>query len=273
MGALERTRRYLALAAAGAIITGLAGCGGSSFPTGAVTEHAAGSRFTVTISAPADRTAGSVGVNLPQFIAHALDHISALLPGPSTVITVGYGPSQVVGHLIPQTGTNGVTYTATSGNIVVNFGATAQVSLRRSLFWLQRDLAHEVNHTARMRGPGAGFGVNLLDEMMTEATASVFAKAAFPGAAAPYDEALTPGQECAMWTREMPLLYVSDPGGITYDQWIAGGGGVLRYSLFTIGYHIATDYLREHQDVDIAALTALPAKTILDGSHYQPCPG
>jgi hypothetical protein len=167
-------RRYLALATIVTVMPALAGCGGPSYPAGAVTEHAAGTRFSVHISGPADRAAGNVRVDLP---------------------------------------------------------------------------------------------------LMAEATASVFDTAAFPGPADPFDHALAPGQECAMWTRQMPLLHRPDPDSDIYFRWIDGGGGIPRFSLFTIGYHIAMDYLRRHPHVTMAALTALPAKAILDGSHYQPCPG
>jgi Predicted Zn-dependent protease (DUF2268) len=265
-------RSWLGQSAVGVtLIFLLASCGAASLPTGAVTEHAAGLRFGVTITAAADKAASSVGVNLPKYIARTLAHISALLPGPSSFVTVDFGSNEVAGGLLPQMGVNGITFTVSSASIVVNFGPTAKVSVRRSLWWLQRDLAHEVDHTARMAGPGDGFGTDLLNEMMSEATASVFDTAAYPGPPDPFTQALTRSQECSMWTRERPLLYEPDPGGNAYDQWVDGGQGVLPMSLFTIGYHIAVDYLRMHPHTSVEALTALPAKAILDGSNYQPC--
>lgn len=264
--------RWLGQTAAGVtLIFLLASCAAASLPTGAVTEYAAGLRFRVTITAPADKAASSVGVNLPKYIAHALAHISGLLPGPSSVITVDYGSNEVAGGLLPQMGVNGITFSLSSGNIVVNFGPTANVSVRRSLWWLQRDLAHEVDHTARMAGPGDGFETDLLNEMMTEATASVFDTAAYPGPPDPFTQALTPSQECTMWTKEKPLLSRPDPTASLYDQWMDGGQGVLPTSLFTIGYQIAVDYLRAHPQASAETLTALPAKAILEGSNYQPC--
>ncbi len=62
-------------------------------------------RFTVTMSGAALQEAKAAGDVLPALMAHALAHISALLPGPST-ITVNYAQGSA---LIAQAGAYGFT--------------------------------------------------------------------------------------------------------------------------------------------------------------------
>jgi len=100
------------------------GCGTG---TGAVSEHVAGGRFTVVLSADAVGHAKMTGISLSQLVTGALDHINVLLPGPATTITIDYGGSRLM-PLIPQTGTDGFTDPKT-GHIMIVFGPTAQASL------------------------------------------------------------------------------------------------------------------------------------------------
>ena len=267
-----RAFRWTAVAA---LVLGAAACSGvrsngqahqASQPA---TEYAAGKRFTVTFSAKALNEASSAGVNLPHLVARALDHINALLPGPPSTVSVLYDGDPA--GLITQTGTSGVTNSA-GGAVVVAFGPTAQAGIGKALRWLPHTLAHEVDHSVRaVAGPGAGSGVNLLDEIVSEGIASVFDEAAFAGPPNPYDRAISRSQECTLWQRAQPLLGQPDTSDSLYDQWFFGGGGVPHWTAFTIGYDMLKDYLRLHPGTSWAELTAATATTILTRSHYQPC--
>src|ERR1700722_7368687 len=168
------------------------------------TEYAAGKRFTVTFSVKALNEASSAGVNVEHLVTGALDHINALLPGPPNTVSVLYDGDAA--DLISQTGTYGVTNSA-GGAVVVAFGPTAQAGVGKALGWLPHTLAHEIDHSVRaLAGPGTGFGVNLLDEIVSEGIASVFDEAAFTGPPNPYDRAISRRQECTLWRRAQPLL-------------------------------------------------------------------
>lgn len=201
---------------------------------------------------------------MSRLVASTLDRINALLPGPPTTVTVTTGSPSA---LIPQTGDYGYTSPAT-GQVNLQFGQTPQTSLIGSLnLWLPRDIAHEVNHSVRILG-GTGFGTTLLQETITEGIATAFDQAAFPGPPDPWNQAITPAQECALWKKATPQL--GDTG--LYDLWMFGGSGVPHWTAFTIGYHIVNDYRNRHPDVSWATLTSASAASILTGSHYQPCP-
>jgi hypothetical protein len=226
-------------------------------------QLAVAGRFTVVISGRALQEAAAAGINLPDLIGAALGHINALLPGPDTTITV---TQPWPGGLVRQAGVAGFTWPLTA-RIQVAFAATPQVSLATALrFWLPRDLAHEVNHSVRILA-GPGFGTVLLPQLITEGIATAFNQAAFPGPPDPWTHAITPAQECALWTKAQPQL------GHTglYARWMFGGPGVPHWAGFTIGYHIVADYRSHHPDTTWAALTSTSATTILAGSHYQPC--
>jgi hypothetical protein len=228
-----------------------------------VTERLAGNRFTVTLGAQALEKATADGTSLPQVIAHALARINALLAGPPTSITVSYASSSQV---IPQTGTDGFTDPETGG-ITVVFGQTPQSSLSTIMqLWLPRTFSHEIDHSVRILA-GPGFGVSLLEGIISEGISSAFDIAAFPGTPSPWERAITHSQECALWKQAQPLLV--QPG--LYDQWMFGGGGIPHWTGFTIGYDIVTDYHQRHPETSWPAITAASAASILAGSLYQPC--
>ncbi|MGH3202607.1 MAG: DUF2268 domain-containing putative Zn-dependent protease, partial [Streptosporangiaceae bacterium] len=217
-----RQRRALVAATAGLAVLGLmaAGCSGaSSSPALAVplTEHVAGNRFTVTFSGAALQAARGAGINLPAVVSRALGHINALLPGPATTVAVGLAQP---GSVIPQTGTFGVTGPA--GQVTVAFRPTQQVGLGRAVqFWLPRALSHEVEHSVRILA-GPGIGITLLPQMIAEGLSSVFDEAAFPGAPNPWDRAISPSQECALWnTARLDL-----GGRGLYNVWMFGSVGI-----------------------------------------------
>lgn len=259
------------------VIAAATGCSGlrttPSHPTAAsqppnkpLTEHFVNGRFTVTMSGQALQEARAAGDNLPALMAHALAHISALLPGPRSTIAVNYARGSA---LITQAGAYGFTNPLTA-RISAGFGPTPQVSTREALrLWFPRALAHEVNHAVRMlKGPG--FGPTLLPQLISEGIATAFDQAAFAGPVNPWTHAITPARECALWKEVKPQL------GYTgrYDTWMFGDKslGIPNWTGFTIGYHIVNDYRRDHPGVSWETLTLTSAATILAGSRYQACP-
>jgi hypothetical protein len=229
---------------------------------GPVTESFDDHRFTVTFTAQALEKASADGTNLPQVVGQALAHINAVLRGPSTAITIRYAGIPV----IPQTGTNGYTDPAT-GVITIGFEQTPQASFSMIMqLWLARTLSHEIDHSVRVLA-GPGFGLTLVEEIITEGISSAFDMSAFPGTPNPWDRAITRDQECALWKQAQGLLGKTG----LYDAWMFGQPGIPHWTAFTIGYDIVTGYRQHHPDMSWSAITAASAATILAGSHYQPC--
>jgi hypothetical protein len=146
-----------------AIALMLAGCSAaaSQTPPKPLTEHVAGNRFTVVLSATALQEAKAAGASLPGLVARDLDHINSLLPGPRTTITVNYSNPH---GLITETGTNGST--SNSGKINIWFGPTRQASIHKALTWLAQAFSHEVDHSVRALA-GPGLGSTLLAQIIT----------------------------------------------------------------------------------------------------------
>jgi hypothetical protein len=276
MAGSNRVRQVVRSVALAVVLVVVAGCTGpvhAAHPSNsavvplpaAVTESVAHGRFTVVLGSKALAQATAAGFSLPALVTRALEHIDALLPGPHTTVAVNMAAPA---DLITQQGSNGIT-DPTNGHITIAFGPTPQASVRQALtLWLQRAMSHEVDHSVRILA-GPGFGPTLIQEIITEGISSVFDETAFPGLPNPWDRAVSPTQECVQWKKAQSFLGDTD----SYALWLVGGDdGVPHWTGFTIGYHIVSEYRASHPGVSWSALTAANARTILAGSHYQPCP-
>ena len=238
----------------------------SSTPTplpGLQSESVAHGRFTVLYWDDAIAYARSAQRDLKSIVDSSLTHIDHLLPGPRATIVI---------HLcdapIPMTGTCGVT-AATGLVSEVGFAPTPGLNVRQVLdIWLPRTLAHEVHHEVRAQAsPGHP---TLLAGLVQEGTADLFDNQAFPGVSNPWDAAITPSQEHALWAQAQSELDSSDLA--LYNDWLFGNGpmGIPHWAGFTIGYHIAAEYLSHNPSTTASSLAKLSAKTILAGSDYSP---
>jgi hypothetical protein len=219
-------------------------------------------RFTVGFDPSVTRSADASGVSLVRDVTTDLTRIAALLPGPSSVIII-----EQTANVTPETGELGYT-DPTTGQVLIQLDPISQVPFSETLaVWLPEALAHEIHHSVRtLTGPG--FGNTLGEFLVSEGMASAFFHQAFPGTDAPWDNALTPVREHAFWNQAQPLL---TQGGLTvYSQWFYGGDGVPKWAGFTIGYHIAEEYIQHHPGTSAASLVDAPAATILAGSAYAP---
>jgi Predicted Zn-dependent protease (DUF2268) len=219
-------------------------------------------RFTVGFDPSATRSADAIGVSLTSDVTRDLTRIAALLPGRSTVIII-----EQSANVTPQTGELGYT-DPTTGQVLIQLDPRSQVPFSETLaVWLPEALAHEIHHSVRTLA-GPGFGTTLGEFFVSEGMASAFFHQAFPGTNAPWDNALSVVQEHTLWDRAKLLL--NQTGLQDYEQWFYGGDGVPEWAGFTIGYHIAEDYIQHHPGTTAASLVATPAATILGGTTYAP---
>jgi uncharacterized protein YjaZ len=207
-------------------------------------------------------SADATGASLISDVTKDLTRIAALVPGPSAVIII-----EQTANVTPETGELGYT-DPTTGQVLIQLDPISQVPFSETLaVWLPEALAHEIHHSVRtLTGPG--FGNTLGAFLVSEGMASAFRHQAFPGTDAPWDNALTPVQEHALWKQAQPLL---TQGGLPiYSEWFYGGDGVPKWAGFTIGYHFAEDYIQHHPGTSAASLVDAPAATMLAGSRYAP---
>jgi hypothetical protein len=232
-----------------------------SQPPGLQTALVADGRFTVFYWTDAIDYAQSAGHDLMLIVQSSLEHIDKLLPGPRATVFI-----EVCDAPIAETGTCGVT--AVSGLVSqMGIAATSKTTLQEALqVWLPRTIAHEVDHEVRIQSLPAQS--TLLQGLILEGTADAFDNQAFPGQTNPWDVAITPSQEHALWSAAQPEL---NSGGL-YQDWMFGDSlkGIPHWAGFTIGYHIVTAYLLRHPATTASALAKLSAASIMDGSGYSP---
>lgn len=230
-------------------------------PPGLQTASVANGRFSVFYGVDAIAYAKSVQRDLPHIVETSLQHIDHLLPGPRATVII-----QVCDAPIAETGTCGLT-SGTGLVSEVGFAATPGITIETALdTWLPRTLAHEVHQEVRSQSSTGRR--TLLADLVLEGTADVFDNQAFPGEANPWDLAITPSQEHALWAQAQ--LSLTSVG--LYQDWMFGDSsmGIPHWAGFTIGYHIAADYLLRHQATTTSTLATLPAASILAGRDYSP---
>jgi hypothetical protein len=187
-----------ALVAAASVV--LVGCAGVS-PTVPVRVQAAGGRFAVSLTRQVlSESTGHAGA-LRRLTKEELVRIDALLPGPSTTITVTVGgPDQIVSEI----GATGFTDPETG---VITIGlyrswSEEPIAISRGL---ARTLARQVAHSVRITS-GPGLGRTLRDQLVADGLATAFDQSAFPGPPDPGMGALTAKQECQPWHHLQPLV-------------------------------------------------------------------
>jgi uncharacterized protein YjaZ len=135
--------------------------------------------------------------------------------------------------------------------------------------WLPREIAHELDHTARIQ-VGPGYGSTLLDELVTEGMADAFSlQSSFETPRIPWDHALTKAQERTVWARARRHLGQN----VDHAEWFFGSGDLPRWTGYTIGFDIVSSYLRMHPGTTAADLVTMDAETILRRSGFVPSTG
>lgn len=217
-------------------------------------------RFAVAIVKPLDSAARAVGVSLVGDVKASLIRVARLLPGPRTDILI-YGSADV----IAGTGVNGSTDSSGLVQIMIDTHQSRSALKTTLRVWLLQALSHEIDHSVRFEA-GPGFGLPLLDQLITEGLASAFDVEVQPTLRLPWAHALSARQERELWNRARPLLQQTD----LYNKWFYGAGRVPHWTGFQIGYHIVSDYISTHPGTTAASLVDKPATVILSGSHYTP---
>ena len=227
-------------------------------PTSARVDRSGG--VTVNISSAVIQSARASDTDIAQIVLQALQRITPLLPGLDARVNVGVDPNGairevgVVGRSDPNTGE----VTIVLDPAFQDFATTLRV-------WLPVTLAYELDHAQRINS-GPGVGHTLLDAMVFEGVADAFSIQAFPQAPPiPWDHALSPTEEKAAWRQAKGklnlLLDMSE-----YRSWFFGTGPLPRWTGYTLGFRIVSEFLDRHPQETAASITSLSAARILQGS-------
>ena len=214
---------------------------------------------TVELCDACVRAARDARIDLEEVIGGALRRAASLLPDVVTRVSVDVDP----GGAIPGIGVGGYT-DPTSGTVSISLDLSV-VRLDRTLrVWLPQELAHELDHTARIQ-VGPGYGSSLLEAMTSEGMADAFSIQCFPETPRiPWDHALTKEQERAAWADARRRLGEFDD----HAEWFFGSGDLPRWAGYTLGFDIVSGYLRRHPALSAADLVTTDAETILRGSGF-----
>ncbi len=210
----------------------------------------------VVVAEEAARAADAIGVDLAALVERTVRTIDADLDVPVTTVTVHVNPRRV----IPETGVGG--FTRPGGDVRV-FLDPARPDFAEALdVWLPPMLAHELHHAARVVD-GPGYGESLVEAIVSEGLADVYAAEVFPETpASPWTRALPRGGMCRAWSEALRRRGPYDDGA-----WFFGEGRRRRWTGYTIGYALVRRFLEAHPDETAAGLVATRAEPIVAGAR------
>lgn len=145
---------------------------------------------------------------------------------------------------------------------------------------LETVMAHEYHHTVRATALSQLVNVEassidedgeitLLERIVTEGMAVVFAQMVVPQFQDPVYEGLSASRESDLWAEIIPQLESTDEA--LHRLYIQGRqAGVPVNAGYTIGYHIVQAYIANNPDVSLEEWTQLSAQDIYDASGYNP---
>ncbi|GAG07257.1 unnamed protein product, partial [marine sediment metagenome] len=202
------------------------------------------------------------GSDVRGLVCEAFDQIAAALPGPPTTVWVLAGDPDDEFTTGLAGGVNGTT--AGSGKIWLHLVPLAG--------WVDRipaAMAHEHHHSVWLGRHYEGKECQaLLNYLIMEGEACMFAGILYPTGPQPWTQALTCDQEQEAWERMKP-----DLGATSHEVMAAfmfgGVDGLPPFCGYTIGYHIIEAYLRQNPDAEVEGWTAMDANALLVQSGYD----
>ncbi len=123
---------------------------------------------------------------------------------------------------------------------------------------LRRQVAHEVHHCLRIRGPG--YGRTLGEALVSEGLAGHFVKLLFDNPPEPW--------ECALSTDELdtcrPTPAALEATGYDHAAWFFGAGGQRpRWTGYTLGYAVVGQWLDATPDASVHDIVHVAAERVL----------
>ena len=240
-------------------------------------ERAAATQLGDPVPDDLNEALGELEAGSPKAIVErALAKCSARLPRPDLNSRV---------FLFPGDGESRVLVRQMNGVLGFSLGAQAMMVFLWPVDgwqeWLSYTVTHEYTHLVRNllypRGLAGGKLVymktqepeTLLDALVAEGMADVFATGLNEDVHPPWSSALTPDLERRLWPRVHRRLGVSDTTEIRRILF-GDNDRIPLWTGYTYGYRIVTSYLEAKPDAQPASLVALSAKAIFEGSGYDP---
>lgn len=210
----------------------------------------------VVVAEDAATAADAIGVDLAALVHDTVRTVDRALDVPVTTVTVAVDPRGV----IPETGVGG--WTNPRGDVRVFLDPSRPGFAQAVETWLPPMIAHELHHATRTVD-GPGYGESLVQAIVSEGLADVFAEDVFPEApAAPWTRALPRKPLCRGWGDAL-----RNKGRYDHDAWFFGDRGRPRWAGYAIGYALVRRFLKAHPDETAATLSRVGAPRIIGGAR------
>jgi uncharacterized protein YjaZ len=187
-------------------------------------------------------------------IVKALPFIEEKLPIKDIDIVVHDNPRGSV----PELGIGG--YTPNAHLVFISLDPSFPKIKESICIHLKHTLAHELHHTMRWRDPG--YGITLVDALITEGLADCFDLEVFGGESPPWSRALSDEEFNRMIKKAQGELHNKK---YDHSSWFYGNSnmGIPRWTGYSLGYKMIRDYLQKHPDKKPSLLYATKTDTFL----------
>ncbi len=194
---------------------------------------------------------GALTGDVRRVVEQARDRAAEALTLDNVTITVFPDAAQAIGGW----GVGGFTPNGSTVNIYIDPAYPSLASVLDAR--LSQMVAHELHHARRFRGPG--YGATLLEACVSEGLADRFAIELLGSEVAPWSRALNDA-DLRTWLDRAGAQF--DSAGYGHPAWFFGAtADIPRWTGYTIGYHLVTEYQRRHPDSTALGLVHAPAST------------
>lgn len=134
---------------------------------------------------------------------------------------------------------------------------------------IQHTVAHEYNHTVHMAQNGSSSMATVLDGVITEGKADVFANILYPNTQVPWLEPLTDDEETA--TLEKLTDTFDSTLFVEYDDFLFGNSSanIPQWANYKIGYQIVENFLDLNPNVPVLEWTTMDADELVKQTDYR----
>jgi len=164
---------------------------------------------------------------------------------------------------------SGVTGAAVFGNVIISINPLAKYWQK----WVPFVFAHEYHHNIWghnwfvLRG-GHGISGTLLESMITEGQADLFAESLFPDLIPKWNRSFDVKEEKVLWELIKPVLFDADTNKHTAYMFGDESRGLPWCMGYSFGRMIVKDYMQKHPEMSFSELLDIPAVQIFEGSKY-----
>lgn len=134
---------------------------------------------------------------------------------------------------------------------------------------IQHTVAHEYNHTVHMAENGRASLATVLDGVITEGKADVFANKLYPNTQVPWLAPLTNDEKIA--TLEKLTDTFDSTLLMEYDDFLFGNSSanIPKWANYKIGYKIVENFLEQNPDTSVLEWTTMDADELVKQTDYQ----